>query len=93
MTDQPTAAEAALARVRALVDEYPVAVDTALLHEALDEQSDPAAAEAQPASWLLAGSRDLNIPAPPVPCPACAHAGQAGLATDEQHLECVQEQP
>jgi hypothetical protein len=53
-----------------------------------------AATEAtEPASWLLAGTRDLNIPATPVPCPACARAGQAGLAPTEQHPTCrTQEQ-
>lgn len=32
-------------------------------------------------------------PAAPVPCPACARAGQAGLAPTEQHPDCrTQEQ-
>jgi hypothetical protein len=57
----------------------------------------PGPAVPAPASWLTAGTRDLNIPAPPVPCPACARAGQAGLAPTEQHPGCRtyngQEQP
>jgi hypothetical protein len=33
-------------------------------------------------------------PAPPVPCPACTRAEQAGLAADDQHPDCrTQEQP
>lgn len=31
-------------------------------------------------------------PAPPVPCPACRRADQAGLAPDEQHDDCTKEQ-
>jgi hypothetical protein len=43
-----------------------------MLDKILDEQPDPAATEAtQPADWLYAGTRDLNIPAAPVPYPAC----------------------
>jgi hypothetical protein len=115
-------------RVRALIDEHPVAVDTALLHEALDEQPAPAAAEATELRTALTevlaclyaitrvgdptpiGWQTLNpirpavydrwqaalqppTPAPPVPCPACTRAEQAGLAPDEQHPTCrTQEQ-
>lgn len=40
-------AEAALARVQALADEYPAGIDTALIHEALDQPAPaPAATEA-----------------------------------------------
>jgi hypothetical protein len=120
--------QAVIDRVRALVDEYPVAVDIALLHEALDEQPAPAATEATELRAALTevlaclypitrvgdptpiGWQTLNpirpavydrwqaalqppTPAPPVPCPACTRAEQAGLAPDEQHPTCrTQEQ-
>lgn len=29
---------------------------------------------------------------PPVPCPACRRADQAGLAPSEQHDDCAKEQ-
>jgi hypothetical protein len=127
-----------LDRVRALGERWRYTGDrkhTALpeLLSALDGPAPappgPVATEAaRPATWLLAGTRDLSIPtqhqftvrpvdpeleraataravqaaqdhehataqlttlgAPPVPCPACARAGQAGLADNEQHPEC-----
>jgi hypothetical protein len=43
--DRLELAEAALARVQALADEYPAGIDTALIHEALD-QTRPAATQA-----------------------------------------------
>ncbi|MDX2532315.1 hypothetical protein QBA79_36390 [Streptomyces scabiei] len=39
-------AEAAIARVQALADEYPAGIDTALIHAALDGQPGPAATQA-----------------------------------------------
>lgn len=55
---------ATIARIQALADEHPAGIDTALIHEALD-QTGPAATQAtEPGSWLLAGTRDLTIPEP-----------------------------
>ncbi|MFJ9012301.1 hypothetical protein [Streptomyces canus] len=38
-TTRAARAEAALARIEALADQYPAGIDTALIHEALDQQA------------------------------------------------------
>jgi hypothetical protein len=86
------AAEATLDRARALRDDLRGITGARYIADMLDKILDPpgpAPAEApRPASWLTAGTRDLSIPAAPVPCPACARAGQAGLDPTEQHPHC-----
>jgi hypothetical protein len=94
-------AEATLARVHAYAVHAIDAGDTGpgptlgrLLLQLLD--GDTAATEAtRPATWLTVGTHDLSTPTPdrpPVPCPACRRADQAGLAPDEQHDDCTKEQ-
>jgi hypothetical protein len=96
-----TDVERTLARVRAYAVHAIDAGDTGpgptlgrLLLQLLD--GDTAATEAtRPATWLTVGTRDLSISTPdrpPVPCPACRRADQAGLAPDEQHDACTKQQ-
>jgi hypothetical protein len=92
---------AALARVRTYAQTAIDAGDTGpgpalgrLLLQLLDGDT-AATAATRPATWLTVGTRDLSIPTPdrpPVPCPACRRADQAGLAPAEQHDDCTKEQ-
>lgn len=52
-------AEAVIARVQALADEYPAGIDTALIHEALDQPGPAATQTTDRATQLTALARDI----------------------------------
>lgn len=70
--------EAALARIQALADEYPAGIDTALIHEALDQPA-PAATEATESAWRAEDHTGHGSPCEQRPDGSCAGPASSPL--------------